>query len=138
VAPIEGRSRETFDERACSSKVFPFWRTNVLCPHCKIELKITERQGIEIDYCPTCRGVWLDRGELDKILERSAVTMPSAGAPGAYGSPAPGGYGAPPQRGWRDDDDDDDRRRYYGQPGYPQHGYRRRRESWLSDLFDFD
>ena len=113
----------------------------MLCPHCKIELKIADRQDIEIDYCPTCRGVWLDRGELDKILDRSAAATGSALA----------GYPAPPQAGWRHDDDhddDDDRRRHYDQPGYgqpgsapsgyPQQGYRRRRESWLGDLFDFD
>lgn len=43
------------------------------CPHCNINLIMTERTGIEIDYCPECRGIWLDRGELDKIIERSAV-----------------------------------------------------------------
>ncbi|HWR00788.1 MAG TPA: zf-TFIIB domain-containing protein [Chlorobaculum sp.] len=43
------------------------------CPECKTDLLISERQGIEIDYCPACRGVWLDRGELDKIIERSAI-----------------------------------------------------------------
>jgi len=42
------------------------------CPICQIDLMIADRQGIEIDYCPKCRGVWLDRGELDKIIERSA------------------------------------------------------------------
>lgn len=42
------------------------------CPVCNIDLTMSERQGIEIDYCPTCRGVWLDRGELDKIIEKSA------------------------------------------------------------------
>jgi len=47
------------------------------CPICNIPLAITERQGIEIDYCPKCRGVWLDRGELDKIIERSTSGMPS-------------------------------------------------------------
>lgn len=42
------------------------------CPVCTgIDLKLSERQGVEIDYCPECRGVWLDRGELDKIIERS-------------------------------------------------------------------
>lgn len=41
------------------------------CPVCSIQLVMSERQGIEIDYCPKCRGVWLDRGELDKIIERS-------------------------------------------------------------------
>lgn len=42
------------------------------CPNCNVALVMSERQGIEIDYCPNCRGVWLDRGELDKIIERSA------------------------------------------------------------------
>ena len=41
------------------------------CPSCIVELKIAERQGVEIDYCPDCRGVWLDSGELDKIIERT-------------------------------------------------------------------
>jgi uncharacterized protein len=41
------------------------------CPNCNATLVMSERQGIEIDYCPECRGVWLDRGELDKIIERS-------------------------------------------------------------------
>ena len=45
------------------------------CPIDDTELRITDRQGVEVDYCPTCRGIWLDRGELDKILERSA-SMP--------------------------------------------------------------
>jgi len=45
----------------------------LLCPVCRIDLVMADRQGIEIDYCPQCRGVWLDRGELDKIIERSAV-----------------------------------------------------------------
>ena len=44
----------------------------LLCPTCRVDLVMSERQGIEIDYCPQCRGVWLDRGELDKIIERSA------------------------------------------------------------------
>ncbi|MBP6289577.1 MAG: zf-TFIIB domain-containing protein, partial [Aliarcobacter sp.] len=44
------------------------------CPVCKdIDLVMSERQGVEIDYCPSCRGVWLDRGELDKIIEKSAT-----------------------------------------------------------------
>ena len=44
----------------------------MLCPACKVELKMSDREGIEIDYCPQCRGVWLDRGELDKIVEKSS------------------------------------------------------------------
>jgi uncharacterized protein len=46
------------------------------CPVCNVQLVMTERQGIEIDYCPKCRGVWLDRGELDKIIERSISESP--------------------------------------------------------------
>jgi hypothetical protein len=44
------------------------------CPVCRVPLVMSERQGVEIDYCPQCRGVWLDRGELDKIVERNART----------------------------------------------------------------
>lgn len=54
----------------------------MLCPVCKVDLQMTDRQGVEIDYCPKCRGVWLDRGELDKIIERSSTTTsPSTPAP---------------------------------------------------------
>jgi Zn-finger nucleic acid-binding protein len=45
------------------------------CPTCNVTLQIAERQGVEIDYCPQCRGVWLDRGELDKIIERASAEM---------------------------------------------------------------
>jgi Zn-finger nucleic acid-binding protein len=81
---------------------------------------MSDRQGIEIDYCPQCRGVWLDRGELDKIIERSATAPP----------PPPVDRGRPP----RDDD-----RRYERDRGYDDdRPRRRRRESFLDDLFDFD
>ena len=51
----------------------------MFCPTCKdAVLSITERKGVEIDYCPQCRGVWLDRGELDKIIEKSAAFTESA------------------------------------------------------------
>ncbi len=45
------------------------------CPQCNVTLVMSDRQGIEIDYCPKCRGIWLDRGELDKILERSGMSQ---------------------------------------------------------------
>lgn len=41
------------------------------CPICSVKLQITERQGVEINFCPRCRGIWLDRGALEKIIERS-------------------------------------------------------------------
>ena len=43
------------------------------CPNCSETLLITDKQGVEIDYCPNCRGIWLDRGELEKIMDRSAT-----------------------------------------------------------------
>lgn len=48
-------------------------RTGLPCPACRVDLVMGERHGVEIDYCPRCRGVWLDRGELDRIIERSAA-----------------------------------------------------------------
>lgn len=48
------------------------------CPHCSTTLVMSDRQGIEIDYCPDCRGVWLDRGELDKLIERANNDVPSS------------------------------------------------------------
>jgi Zn-finger nucleic acid-binding protein len=65
----------------------------MLCPTDGATLVITERQGIEIDYCPTCRGVWLDRGELDKIIERSAQAF---GAETVEAAPPPAPPAAPP------------------------------------------
>ncbi|MEP7341826.1 MAG: zf-TFIIB domain-containing protein [Acidobacteriota bacterium] len=86
------------------------------CPKCNVELRITDRQGVEIDYCPQCRGVWLDRGELDKIIERSASV--------SYESNR------------RDDDDDDDDYKY--REGDDKHrGHPRKRKGFLGDLFDF-
>ena len=95
------------------------------CPVCKTErLSMMERQGIEIDYCPKCRGVWLDRGELDKIVGRSVVELAAAApvpAPAAPQFPAtPAEHG---DRGHRPRHDD----RYAG-------GHRRK--SFLQDLFD--
>jgi uncharacterized protein len=92
------------------------------CPVCKEpDLVMSERQGVEIDYCPTCRGVWLDRGELDKIVEKSmtvANAQPVSGAP-------PRTVADPYYYGH---DDHDDRHKYGG--------YRGKRKSWLGDLFD--
>ncbi|MCC6735650.1 MAG: zf-TFIIB domain-containing protein [Bauldia sp.] len=109
----------------------------MLCPVCRVTLTMAERQGIEIDYCPNCRGVWLDRGELDRIIERSApapaapqaapgfAQPPPAYAQPGYGQPADPGYRQDHGRRYRDDDDDDDDRRG------------RRRGGFLSDIFDF-
>lgn len=91
----------------------------MLCPVDGERLQMSDRNGVEIDYCPKCRGVWLDRGELDKIIERGA-TQP---APVTLREPEPAHR--PERRGSHDDDDH-------------RHGYKKkRRESFLSDLFDF-
>lgn len=84
------------------------------CPNDQTTLLITDRSNIEIDYCPECRGVWLDRGELDKIIERSA-SQPQAEAPRATSS-----YSEAP--------------RYEEKQNYHK---KKRKESFLGDLFDF-
>jgi hypothetical protein len=81
------------------------------CPIDDTQLVMSERQGIEIDYCPTCRGVWLDRGELDKIVDRSAsdIHTPPAQLQGDFSRQEPHAYG---------------------------HQKHRRRKSFLEELFD--
>ncbi len=111
------------------------------CPIDAAELVMTERQGVEIDYCPTCRGVWLDRGELDKILDRAGQAAPAAAATQAPPQPtAQPRFDEPrydrPREGYRDDDRyrdqyRDQHRDQYGRP------YKKRKESWLGELFDF-
>lgn len=94
------------------------------CPVCKgINLVMTERQGIEIDYCPQCRGVWLDRGELDKTIERSSQTF-NAGQDRHEASR----YEQEPYREHRDHDD----RKYH------DHGYKKKKRGLLGEIFDFD
>ena len=64
------------------------------CPSCIVPLVMSERQGIEIDYCPQCRGIWLDRGELDKIIEKSSSEQMPTFRPvqQSYGKQSPHGY----------------------------------------------
>jgi Zn-finger nucleic acid-binding protein len=90
------------------------------CPNCPdVTLSLTERQGVELDYCPQCRGVWLDRGELDKLIERSGNAR-------------------------HRDESEVQAGRHQGQHGdyaprraHDRHdGHERRRKSWLGDLFD--
>lgn len=88
------------------------------CPTDGAVLVMSERSGIEIDYCPTCRGVWLDRGELDKILERS------------LSQPAPQQYAAPPAQ------HQPSHQPSHQQPYQEGHRKPKRKESWLSELFD--
>lgn len=86
------------------------------CPVCtQVDLMMTDRQGVEIDYCPQCRGIWLDRGELDKIIERSAAQASQQ-------------LQAPQQH-----------QGGYDQHGQHGHGYQKKHKhkSLLGELFDF-
>ena len=93
------------------------------CPNCNETLVMADRQGVEIDYCPKCRGVWLDKGELDKIIERTA------------------GYNGP-----ENDKYDDNYKQYPPKPGGYQDPYKndphyykhKKKKGFLGDLFDFD
>ena len=89
---------------------------SMLCPVCDVALVMSERQQVEIDYCPQCRGVWLDRGELDKIIDRSARELQPPPPP-----PPPQDSGP-----WT--------------PGKPykkaREKYQKRRKSWLEEIFD--
>ncbi|HET6484190.1 MAG TPA: zf-TFIIB domain-containing protein [Actinoplanes sp.] len=136
------------------------------CPKCQGEMRVYERSGVTVDQCTECRGIFLDRGELEKLFEAETSfntrQAPSAPRPAAapqpgYGQPQPGGYAPPPAPG-------------YGQPthgGYPSapvpghhapapvfghhghyrqghhghyrqghHGHYNRRKSFLHNLFD--
>ena len=93
------------------------------CPVCKEpDLVMSERQGIEIDYCPACRGVWLDRGELDKIVDKSL--QPTAARPVSGEVPRPVADPHYEGHGYYDD-----HQKHGGHHGY-------KRKSWLGDIFD--
>jgi len=125
------------------------------CPVCDLPLSISSRDGVEIDFCPQCRGVWLDRGELDKIIDRvnastrTASRMPPPPPPPP--SSAPQGDRPRPDRSDDRYDRDRDRRdgrdhhypddrRYDDRRNDWDRGYdkRKRRRSFLEDIFDFD
>ena len=86
------------------------------CPKCNVTLAMMDKQGVEIDYCPQCRGIWLDRGELEKIMERAGDHYSK-----------------------RDNYDNDYRKYQYGDYNKPQHGHPyKKKKSFFSDFFDFD
>lgn len=80
------------------------------CPNCNVALVMADRNGIEIDYCPECRGIWLDRGELDKVIERSVQN-----APAPQRNPYP------------------EKNYYHSDKGY----YYKKKKGFLGELFDF-
>jgi Zn-finger nucleic acid-binding protein len=120
------------------------------CPVCEgTDLSISSREGVEIDFCPQCRGVWLDRGELDKIIDRAGAVL----APSVGGDPRRGDRsrdddrddrGDRYDRGDRDDrydrGDRSDRGDRYDEDRR-ERGYdprKRRKRSFLDDIFEFD
>jgi uncharacterized protein len=85
------------------------------CPICNVTLLLAEKQGVEIDYCPKCRGIWLDRGELEKIIEKSTQAETR-----------------------REDEHQSDNDRHYNENDRNAHDHRyRRKKGFLGDLFDF-
>ncbi len=93
------------------------------CPVCPdVTLLMMDRQSVEIDFCPTCRGIWLDRGELDKLLELAAPTFHAASR--AADVPNSGRYNGDRRTGAQ-----------YAEPRYDQ-SQDRRKKSWLNDIFD--
>lgn len=93
------------------------------CPTDGTQLVMSERSGVEIDYCPQCRGVWLDRGELDKIIDRVALDAPPQ-RPRAAAQPTPPAYPSAPSSG------------YTSQPYPSQPYYGKKKGHWLMELFD--
>ncbi len=89
------------------------------CPICNVPLLLADKNAIEIDYCPKCRGIWLDRGELEKIIERTHSS---------YTEPAYYQHHDDKSFGHHDRHDS-----HYSSQGYPQH----RKKGFLSDIFDF-
>ncbi|MDD5760103.1 MAG: zf-TFIIB domain-containing protein [Desulfobulbaceae bacterium] len=104
------------------------------CPICiTTDLLMSDRQGVEIDYCPQCRGVWLDRGELDKIIERSS----SPAAPASPQQPS-----AAPEQRHREPDHSSSHTKYgHGHDHHhdAKHGFGNsyKKKSLLKELFDF-
>lgn len=100
----------------------PNHSTPMSCPVDGTVLVMSERSGIEIDYCPACRGVWLDRGELDKIIERNGAAQPApAPVQQQPSQQQPGPWGQPPQ----------------APPPHSGYGYKphKRRKSFLEEIF---
>lgn len=102
------------------------------CPNCSTKLHMTERKGIEVDFCPDCRGVWLDKGELDKILEKNIADEQEYNRPQASQQnmqPTPSGFPEAQQR-------EDHESHKYEKHKHGQYGQRQSRKPWFMELFD--
>ena len=104
----------------------------LMCPNDNAAMQTLDRDGVQFDMCPTCRGVWLDRGELEKLMAaavegaRAAAPPPQQAAPQPYAQPHPQPWGAQPQQGYRDD-------RRYRDDDYK---YRKKKRDSIFDIFD--
>jgi uncharacterized protein len=108
------------------------------CPKCQAQMRQYERNGVTIDQCSECRGIFLDRGELERLVDAEAAFNSGRSQPVAPPPPAPshGGYQQQQQQPRHDDRRYDDRhhddRQYYGEHGHK----RKRKESFFEQLFD--
>ena len=113
----------------------------LLCPNCNVSMQNVARSGVELDMCPSCRGVWLDRGEIDKIVERSAAIAPAASTwtqPPPAG-PSPAGWSPAPSAPYASGQDGHGRQGGHSSQGGHGGGYRSghgRKKSWLGEIFD--
>jgi len=99
------------------------------CPQCNVLLVMSERSGVEIDYCPQCRGVWLDKGELDKIIERANQIN---SRPASFEEPRHAPQSAPHEKYFSTHES------RHGEHGHHEDKYGKhgKKKSWLGDIFD--
>ncbi|MDQ3084356.1 MAG: zf-TFIIB domain-containing protein [Thermoproteota archaeon] len=110
------------------------------CPNCSTMMRTNQRYGVDIDFCPSCKGIWLDRGEIEKITNASKrydEDPTYSNERPTYSNERPGNYDDHPReiRKYRNDDyDHDDDHRYESS----QYGYKKKRRGFFNDFFDFD
>jgi Zn-finger nucleic acid-binding protein len=102
------------------------------CPVCDVTLSISSREGVEIDFCPQCRGVWLDRGELDKIIDRIATTQSPPQREERRSEPPPYEQARYDDRSHRHDD-----RPRYDDDYWKKKNKKKKAKSFIEDIFDF-
>ena len=114
----------------------------LMCPNDNAAMQTLDRNGVQFDMCPSCRGVWLDRGELEKLMDSAAdeshASAPPAPAPQAYPPQQPSGaWGQPPAYGRPDDRyRQDDRRRDDYRRDDDRHRYKKKKRMDIFDIFD--
>ena len=103
----------------------------MMCPNCQASMQAVQRSGVEFDMCPTCRGIWLDRGELEKLMGMAREPEQDAPRPQQYSAP-------PPRDDYRRDDHKrhDDRRHYDDDDYKRRYGYKKKRGLDIFDIFD--